>query len=87
MGSLIEAVNVLGSIFYGTILGTFLVAFYMKKIRSSAVFSAIILAQILVVIVYFLDIVSFLWLNVIGTFAVILIAWTANLLSDRKAVI
>lgn len=87
MGSLIEAVNVLGSLFYGTILGTFLVAFYMKKIRSSAVFSAIILAQILVVVVYFLDIVSFLWLNVIGTFAVILIAWTVNLLSDKKAVV
>jgi len=85
MGSLIEAVNVLGSIFYGTILGTFLVAFYMKKIRSSAVFSGIILAQILVVVIYFLDIVSFLWLNVIGTFAVMLISWAANFLSREKA--
>jgi SSS family solute:Na+ symporter len=53
MGSLIEAVNVLGSLFYGVILGIFLVAFYFKKIGSNAVFIAAILGEC-VVIAFFL---------------------------------
>ncbi|WP_406825586.1 sodium:solute symporter [Pedobacter sp. KACC 23697] len=71
MGSLIEAVNVLGSLFYGPILGIFLVAFYFKKINGSLVFIAAILAEIVVVAIYEFDIVSFLWLNVIGAAAVV----------------
>ncbi len=74
MGSLIEAVNVLGSLFYGTILGIFLVAFYMKRIKGHAVFYAALVAEILVVIVYLLDVISFLWLNVVGALLVILIS-------------
>lgn len=74
MGSLIEAVNVLGSLFYGTILGIFLVAFYLKKIQGKAVFYAAIIAEILIVIIYAMDVVSFLWLNLIGAALVILIA-------------
>ncbi len=70
--SLIEAVNILGSWFYGTILGIFLVAFYFKSIRGHAVFWAAIVAEIVVISVYLLDIISFLWLNVIGAAAVIL---------------
>lgn len=80
MGSLIEAVNVLGSLFYGTILGIFLVAFYMKKIQGKAVFYAAILAEVLVVVIYMLNIVSFLWLNLIGAALVMIIA----LLIPRK---
>jgi SSS family solute:Na+ symporter len=72
MGSLIEAVNVLGSLFYGPILGIFLVAFYFKKINGPLVFIAAILSEIAVIAVYEFDIVSFLWLNVIGAFAVII---------------
>lgn len=68
--SLIEAVNILGSWFYGTILGVFLVAFYMKWIHGNAVFLAAIIAEIIVIGVYYLDIISFLWLNVIGAIAV-----------------
>jgi Na+/proline symporter len=71
LGSLIEAVNVLGSLFYGTILGIFLVAFYVKRAMGNAVFAAAIIAEIIVVIVYALDIVSFLWLNVIGALVVV----------------
>ncbi|QXU42258.1 sodium:solute symporter [Pedobacter sp. D749] len=71
MGSLIEAVNVLGSLFYGPILGIFLVAFYFKKINGPIVFISAILSEIAVVAVYEFDIVSFLWLNVIGAAAVI----------------
>ncbi|WP_316805108.1 sodium:solute symporter [Pedobacter nototheniae] len=71
MGSLIEAVNVLGSLFYGPILGIFLVAFYFKKINGSLVFISAILAEISVIAVYKFDVVSFLWLNIIGAFGVI----------------
>jgi SSS family transporter len=70
--SLIEAVNILGSWFYGTILGIFLVAFYMKRIGANAVFYAALLAELVVILVYFANIVSFLWLNVIGAAGVIL---------------
>lgn len=69
--SLIEAVNILGSWFYGTILGIFLVAFYMKRIGANAVFYAALLAELVVILVYFANIVSFLWLNVIGAVGVI----------------
>lgn len=74
MGSLIEAVNVLGSLFYGTILGIFLVAFYIKRVQGHAVFYAAILAELLVIAIYWADLVSFLWLNLIGAALVIIIA-------------
>ncbi len=74
MGSLIEAVNILGSIFYGTILGIFVVAFYLKKLRGTAVFYGAIITEAIVVTVYIMDIVSFLWLNVVGCVGVILFA-------------
>ncbi|MCB0700738.1 MAG: sodium:solute symporter [Chitinophagales bacterium] len=74
MGSLIEAVNVLGSLFYGTILGIFLVAFYVKRVSGHAVFYAAIVAEILVVAIYIANWVSFLWLNLIGAALVIIIA-------------
>ncbi|WP_294218013.1 sodium:solute symporter [uncultured Chryseobacterium sp.] len=85
MGSLIEAVNVLGSLFYGPILGIFLVAFYFKKINGANVFVSAILAEITVIAIYQLDIVSFLWLNVIGAAAVILFS-AIGLLFNRKLV-
>ncbi|WP_294268875.1 sodium:solute symporter [uncultured Chryseobacterium sp.] len=85
MGSLIEAVNVLGSLFYGPILGIFLVAFYFKKINGTNVFVSAILSEITVIAIYQLDIVSFLWLNVIGAAAVILFS-AIGLLFNRKLV-
>lgn len=72
MGSLIEAVNELGSLFYGAILGIFLVAFFIKHVRGKAVFAAALLAELLVLFVYYLDVVGFLWLNVIGAGAVVI---------------
>jgi SSS family transporter len=74
LGSLIEAVNILGSLFYGTILGIFLVAFYVKRADGNIVFVAAIIAEAVVVTVYYLDIVSFLWLNVIGALVVVLVS-------------
>jgi solute:Na+ symporter, SSS family len=70
--SLIEAVNILGSLFYGPILGIFLVAFYIKRISGNAVFAAALIAEAIVLLVYYLDIISFLWLNVIGAAAVVI---------------
>lgn len=87
MGSLIEAVNVLGSLFYGPILGIFLVAFYFKKINGPIVFIAAILSEIAVVAVYEFDIVSFLWLNVIGAGAVIMFSVIGLLFSNPKTVV
>lgn len=78
MGSLIEAVNVLGSLFYGVILGIFLVAFYMKQIKGNAVFWAAILSELVVILIFVLNKyniigISFLWLNVIGALLVMLL--------------
>lgn len=69
--NLIEAVNILGSIFYGTILGIFLVAFYFKYIKSRAVFIAAIIAEAIVIICYFYTDIGYLWFNVIGCALVI----------------
>lgn len=86
MGSLIEAVNVLGSLFYGPILGIFLVAFYFKKVNGAIVFISAILSEITVIAVYQFDIVSFLWLNVIGAAAVIIFSAIGLLFYRPKAV-
>lgn len=69
--SLIEAVNILGSLFYGVILGIFLVAFWIKHVKGNAVFIAAALSELLVILIYNLNLVSFLWLNVVGVVLVI----------------
>jgi len=74
MGNLIEAVNILGSLFYGTILGIFIVAFYFKKIGGSATFTAAIITEIIVFSCWMMDLMAFLWLNVVGCVLVMLIA-------------
>lgn len=66
LGNLIEAVNILGSLFYGTILGIFLVAFYIKSVKGTAVFYAALIAEVFVVTSWLLNLTAFLWLNVIG---------------------
>jgi Na+/proline symporter len=75
LGSMIEAVNVLGSLFYGVILGIFLVAFYFKSIGGRAVFWAAVLGEIFVVLSYWKDLTAFLWLNLIGCVLVIVFAF------------
>jgi SSS family transporter len=66
LGNLIEAVNILGSLFYGTILGIFLVAFYLKKVDGHAVFYAALITEAVVVATWYADVMAFLWLNVVG---------------------
>jgi Na+/proline symporter len=72
IGSLIEAVNILGSWFYGTILGVFLVAFYFKNIKGGAVFWGALLAEAAVIYCWWIDLTAFLWLNLIGCVLVII---------------
>lgn len=72
--SLIEAVNILGSLFYGVILGVFLVAFWIKKVGANAVFVSAIISEIIIIIIYAADAVSFLWLNVIGALLVVILS-------------
>ena len=84
LGSLIEAVNILGSLFYGVILGIFLVAFYCKRIGGNATFWAAIISEIGVVVIYLLNIVSFLWLNAIGCFLVIGIAGVLQVIIGER---
>jgi Na+/proline symporter len=90
MGSLIEVVNIMGSLFYGVILGIFLVAFYVKKVKSDAVFIAAIIGELVVVTVFFLDKyniigLGFLWLNVIGALTVVILSYILQqILGSRK---
>jgi len=84
MGSLIEAVNVLGSWFYGIILGIFLVAFYIKSIGGKAVFWGAMISQILILLIYWRSDLAWLWLNVIGAALVIGISFVLNLFFMRS---
>lgn len=68
--SLIETVNILGSLFYGTILGIFLVAFWLKKVKSNSVFLAAMVSQVSVFMLFYFTKVSFLWYNVLGCLVV-----------------
>ncbi|CAN5469215.1 hypothetical protein BH18VER1_BH18VER1_14290 [soil metagenome] len=68
--NLIEAVNILGSIFYGTILGLFVTAFFLKFVRGSAVFIAAVISQTMVLILFYTTNIGYLWYNVIGCAAV-----------------
>lgn len=78
LGSLIEAVNILGSLFYGTILGIFLVAFYLKKVGGNATFFAAVIAELVVIALYIFTEVPYLWYNVIGCVTLILLASLMN---------
>lgn len=84
LGSLIEAVNILGSWFYGTILGVFLVAFYFRSVRGDAVFWAAILAEACVIYAWWIDLTAFLWLNLIGCILVVVFSLFFNLFQKEK---
>jgi SSS family solute:Na+ symporter len=64
--NLIEAINILGSIFYGVLLGLFVVAFFLRRVAGSAVFFAAVTAQALVIAMYFSLNIGYLWYNLIG---------------------
>jgi len=72
--NLIQLVNIIGSIFYGNVLGIFLLAFFIKFVKGNAVFIAAILTQILIIVVFYLDWLPYLWLNLLGCILVMTLA-------------
>jgi len=88
LGSLIEAVNILGSLFYGTILGIFLIAFYLKKIGGNATFLAAIFTELTVLACFIFTEIPYLWYNVIGPVVLIPLAYLLNpLFALKKSII
>ena len=81
--NLIQLVNIVGSIFYGNVLGIFLAAFFIKYIGSRAIFTAGIITQAIVIIAWWYDWMPYLWLNLLGCFSVILIALLIQGLQKR----
>ena len=85
MGNLLEAVNILGSLFYGTILGIFVVAFYMKNVGGKAVFYAALITEVFVFTSWMLELTAFLWLNVIGCLLVMFFSYLLQILVFRDS--
>ncbi len=73
--NLIQLVNIIGSIFYGNVLGIFLLAFFFKKIKSNAVFMAAIFTQIIIICGWYYDWMPYLWLNLFGCSLVIICSY------------
>ncbi len=87
--NLIQLVNIIGSIFYGNILGVFLAAFFLRSIKGRSIFWAALINQAFVITLFVLDLMTviklpYLWLNVIGCVAVILIAFLIQFIQDTK---
>ncbi len=76
--NLIQLVNIIGSIFYGNVLGIFIIAFFFKKLKSNSVFFGAIITQLIIIYAWFSDWMPFLWLNVFGCFTVIFISNLIN---------
>ena len=72
--NLIQLVNIIGSVFYGTVLGIFLVGFYIKFVKAKAIFYSAVISQMAIFYIFYLDVVSFLWLNFIGAMLTILLS-------------
>ncbi|MDE0772545.1 MAG: sodium:solute symporter [Salibacteraceae bacterium] len=81
--NLIEAVNILGSVFYGTILGVFLTAFFLKKVGSRAVLIGIVVGQLTVFVLFYYEAVGYLWFNVIGCAIVMIVSYITSLFSSK----
>ncbi|MCC8409491.1 sodium:solute symporter [Mucilaginibacter sp. UR6-1] len=79
LGNLLEAVNQLGSYLYGTILGVFVVAFYLKHIKGTAVFWAAIISEAIICLMGYYEVVAYLWLNAIGCLVVVIVASVFNM--------
>ncbi len=90
LGSLIEAVNILGSLFYGVMLGIFLVAFYIKQVAGHAIFWAAVIGELIVIALFVLDKVGiiglgFLWFNLAGAAAVVILSLVLQSFTRQKA--
>lgn len=88
--NLIQLVNIIGSIFYGNVLGIFLLAFFIKYVKSNAVFIAAIITQLIIIVVWYLDILPYLWLNALGCGVVMLLAvliQSTNLKKEQEQIV
>ena len=84
--NLIQAVNIIGSLFYGTILGIFLVAFFLKRVGGKAVFIAALVAQAVILYIHFSEIqIAFLWYNLIAPAIVVVLALVLEALLGRRS--
>ena len=83
--NLIQLINIIGSLFYGTILGIFLIAIFNKSIKENAIFIAAIISENIVLIAFYSDWVSFIWLTVIGALMVVFIAFIIQKIIKNKA--
>ena len=72
--NLIQLVNIIGSIFYGNVLGIFLLAFFIKYVQSTSVFIAALITQFFIIYFWYIDLMPYLWLNLVGCFLVMFIA-------------
>mgnify|MGYP002795044430 CR=1 FL=1 len=84
--NLIQLVNIIGSIFYGNILGIFLLAFFVRYVKSNAVFVAALITQVIVIIGYIYDWMPYLWLNLFGCALVMGIAILLQGFSKREMI-
>lgn len=82
--NLIELVNIIGSIFYGNVLGIFLLAFFVKFVKSKAVFIAALITQAIIIYIWWIDVMPYLWLNLVGCALVMAIALLLQLLFPKK---
>jgi Na+/proline symporter len=83
LGSLIEAVNILGSLFYGTILGIFVTGFYFKSIKGNSVFAGAVVAELVVISGYLFTDISFLWFNLIGCVLVVINSFIYQFINQK----
>jgi solute:Na+ symporter, SSS family len=84
LDNLIQAVNIIGSLFYGTVLGIFLVAFFTRRVRGTPVFIAALVSEAAVIACFKLTKISFLWFNLIGCALVLLLSLLINALWPKK---
>lgn len=85
--NLIQLVNIIGSIFYGNVLGIFLLAFFVKYVKANAVFIGALITQCIVIIGWWFDWMPYLWLNLFGCVLVMIIAFLIQIVSsnDKKS--
>ena len=86
--NLIQLVNIIGSIFYGNVLGIFLLAFFVKYVKGNAVFIAALITQVVIIYVWYIDWLPYLWLNLLGCAIVMLLAMILQVFfkNDEKSI-
>ncbi len=82
--NLIQLVNIIGSVFYGNVLGIFLLAFFFKSVKGTSVFVAAIVTQLIIFGIFFLNVLPYLWLNLIGCVIVIFLALIIQGISSKS---